>query len=447
MNKVLVKLLKPKQSIKCKSTNLYLWDPEVADTLITTMQAIRDEILKLVDNESVDTLLNIADDVVKVANISEEITTLSGYVAEITQLATASDSLNILAENIESILTDAENIESIKTNAENIDSIISAKDNADRAEENATKAENAVALVEAQVKEVITEYLPQIEEKGNEEVVKITTEGNSQYNKIQTEGDTQYNRIKTQGNIELEKITTEGNTQVQSVKDEGDLQALRLAINNLTGIPIPYPSKKDIPVGFIPADGAEYFTSDYPKLNSIYDGIWGKHKYLYYGNEDGFFVKEEDLLNGELTSINCYNELYQIIIEGEVAKTISKTELAGMNRVENDPRDYETFNVPNLTDRTIWGSTIEDTGVYRESGAPNIEGQVDGVGNVGANIYRSPQGSFGTNVTTHFASNTVGATKDNFILTFNASQSNKIYGSSTIIQPPSALMRFIIKYE
>ena len=247
MNKILVKLLKPKQSIKCKSTNLYLWDPEVADTLITTMQAIRDEILKLVDNESVDTLLNIADDVVKVANISGEITTLSGYVAEITQLTNVSDSIDILAKNIESILTDANNIESIKINAENIDAIIGAKDNADRAEENATKAENAVALVEAQVKEVITEYLPQIEEKGNIELEKITTEGNSQYNKIQTEGDTQYNRINTQGNIELEKIKEEGldnklNIDISNITDAGKTNIVNLLAvsSNSTAVNFPY---------------------------------------------------------------------------------------------------------------------------------------------------------------------------------------------------------------
>ena len=238
MKDIIVKL-KPKQGIICKGTKLYLWDPSVATYMLETFFSIRDEISKLVNNESVDTLLKIADDVVKVSNVSEEVKTLSEYVEDIRQLATVSESMDILAENIESILTDAENIESIKITAENINAIIGAKDNADRAEENAIKAEEAINKVEEKAEEAINTFIPQIEEKGNEEIEKIIAEGDSQYNRIQTEGDTQYNRIKSQGNIEVEKIKEEGldnklDIDVSNINQNGKDNIMELNIPSYT---------------------------------------------------------------------------------------------------------------------------------------------------------------------------------------------------------------------
>ena len=103
-----------------------------------------------------------------------------------------------------------------------------------------------------------------------------------------------------------------------------------------------------------------------------------------------------------------------------------------------------TFNLPNLTNRFIEGST--SAGNYIEAGLPNITGSFSG-GDIEA-IWDlgNSTGAFSvikentTNVRDGSESdlNTVG-------VTFDASKSNSIYGKSTTVQPNALTMRYFIK--
>lgn len=103
-----------------------------------------------------------------------------------------------------------------------------------------------------------------------------------------------------------------------------------------------------------------------------------------------------------------------------------------------------TFNLPNLVDKFIEGSSTAGTEIT--AGLPNITGSVTGSAfgkytsddSVGA-LKRRKNGSstWGTND----ASGTVSIAID-----LNAQNSNSIYGNSTTVQPPAVTMRYIIKY-
>ena len=109
-----------------------------------------------------------------------------------------------------------------------------------------------------------------------------------------------------------------------------------------------------------------------------------------------------------------------------------------------------TFNVPNLTDKFIEGSST--SGTSKSAGLPNITGEQrlgwttnsgsttimnkNGVGALG-NKYDDSSSYFSAGANTGTQNNT---------LTFDASASNSIYGNSATVQPPAVTMRYIIKY-
>ena len=112
-----------------------------------------------------------------------------------------------------------------------------------------------------------------------------------------------------------------------------------------------------------------------------------------------------------------------------------------------------TFNLPNLTDKFVQGSST--SGTTKAAGLPNIKGYI------GFRAFDSDNLMTNTGYSTGAFSNTVGngplfgwriARNDNTTakqkcdtLNFDASSSNSIYGSSTTVQPPAVTMRYIIK--
>lgn len=101
-----------------------------------------------------------------------------------------------------------------------------------------------------------------------------------------------------------------------------------------------------------------------------------------------------------------------------------------------------TFNLPNLTNKFIMGSST--AGTSKAAGLPNI------VGGIG-----SPDYIFGQNMSGAFYSSALtstggklssGSTARAGNIGFRASDSNSIYGNSTTVQPPALTMRFYIKY-
>ena len=97
--------------------------------------------------------------------------------------------------------------------------------------------------------------------------------------------------------------------------------------------------------------------------------------------------------------------------------------------------DSTNFNVPNLVDKFIQGSTA--SGAEKEAGLPNIEGTV-----CAYEGGSSPDGAF-YKVSGGRCPTTGWAERDTIY--FDASRSNAIYGNSDTVQPPALTMVYIIK--
>ena len=103
--------------------------------------------------------------------------------------------------------------------------------------------------------------------------------------------------------------------------------------------------------------------------------------------------------------------------------------------------DSTTFCIPDLKNKTVWGSGSVDVGTTVDAGLPNIEGSVgitlntwSGSGafyNSGSGYMIGGSGSWGSN------SN---------LINLDASRSSSIYGNSNTVQPPAVVTNFVIKY-
>lgn len=101
--------------------------------------------------------------------------------------------------------------------------------------------------------------------------------------------------------------------------------------------------------------------------------------------------------------------------------------------------DTENFNVPNLVDKFIQGSTT--SGEEKEAGLPNITGTFyhDPNARLSLSGAFSYTGGSSINLQNEAATNTSG------YVSFDASKSNAIYGNSNTVQPPALTMVYIIK--
>lgn len=97
----------------------------------------------------------------------------------------------------------------------------------------------------------------------------------------------------------------------------------------------------------------------------------------------------------------------------------------------------DTFNLPNLVDKFIEGSST--AGTVKSAGLPNITGSFSN-----APAY-SAGGAFTSEINANQAIAS-GSYYNTYTTTFDASKSNSIYGNSNTVQPPAVTMRYIIKY-
>ena len=102
-----------------------------------------------------------------------------------------------------------------------------------------------------------------------------------------------------------------------------------------------------------------------------------------------------------------------------------------------------TFNLPNLTDRFLQGSTT--SGTVKDAGLPNISGLVD----LRYPAMSNPRGGAlswdYTNEQYSMLAQDI-ATQVSECITFDASWSNSIYGNSATVQPPALTCLICIKY-
>ena len=103
-----------------------------------------------------------------------------------------------------------------------------------------------------------------------------------------------------------------------------------------------------------------------------------------------------------------------------------------------------TANVPNINDRTIWGTTnVSNVGTMLEDGLPNVSGRASSGGSVGADWVE------GIGCMSVLHSGTAKPLTENadgdLHIEFDASKSNAIYGSSVKVQTRSFQSLIIIK--
>lgn len=101
--------------------------------------------------------------------------------------------------------------------------------------------------------------------------------------------------------------------------------------------------------------------------------------------------------------------------------------------------DTENFNVPNLIDKFIQGSTT--SGEEKEAGLPNITGTFYH----DTNVRLSLSGAFSYTGGSSINLQNDAANKNSGYISFDASKSNAIYGNSDTVQPPALTMVYIIK--
>lgn len=106
---------------------------------------------------------------------------------------------------------------------------------------------------------------------------------------------------------------------------------------------------------------------------------------------------------------------------------------------------FSTFNLPDLTDKFIEGSTT--AGTIKAAGLPNITGNIYEIVFNSPNAAKKTSGAFKTE---RIGSLNLQGASDAYLqpdtdISFDASRSNTIYGASDTVQPPALTMRYIIK--
>lgn len=123
----------------------------------------------------------------------------------------------------------------------------------------------------------------------------------------------------------------------------------------------------------------------------------------------------------------------------EISRTTYKLlfDIIGTTYGEGD--GSTTFNLPDLTDRVLQGSTI--AGTILNAGLPNITGA--------ANVARGSGYTYKAEGAFYDSNNGAGGNWDTSAscrLNIDASRSSSIYGSSDTVQPPALTTQFYIKY-
>ena len=135
---------------------------------------------------------------------------------------------------------------------------------------------------------------------------------------------------------------------------------------------------------------------------------------------EGFLV-----CNGGAISRTTYSELFAVI---------------GTTYGSGD--GSTTFNLPNLTDRFLQGSTT--SGTVKDAGLPNITGTTPNLRHPA--IVGGGAGAFYTLEGVTEVALSVQATGTLYAPVFDASRSNSIYGNSATVQPPALTCLICIKY-
>lgn len=105
----------------------------------------------------------------------------------------------------------------------------------------------------------------------------------------------------------------------------------------------------------------------------------------------------------------------------------------------------DNFNVPDYRGLLLqMVSGNQQIGTKIEAGLPNITGRIPGFP-IWGNVIHSNNGAFSNQeISDSFGAGTSG--RNQYIISFDASKSNSIYGKSDTVQPPVSLINYFIKY-
>ena len=136
---------------------------------------------------------------------------------------------------------------------------------------------------------------------------------------------------------------------------------------------------------------------------------------------------------------------------GEISRATYSALFAVIGTTYGSGNGSTTFNLPNLTDRFLQGSTTSCT--VKNAGLPNITGELSAapryVGNVRIDTVYARAGAFSYAGSETWGSDltTEAANQYNWhMIKLDASGSNSIYGSSSTVQPPALTCLICIKY-
>lgn len=173
------------------------------------------------------------------------------------------------------------------------------------------------------------------------------------------------------------------------------------------------------------------FASNVATLNTNVTSVMNcKDSFLQPGMIIGTFAavvpKGFLLCDGSEVNVADYPDLYEVI-----GTTFGSS-------------DSTKFCLPNLCDKTLWGSGSSDVCAELKSKLPNITGQFRLAGTEGSS---SVSGAFsaGTKGGSWGTGHDTGAS--NPLMKFDASKSSQVYSDDvSIVQPPAIVVNFIIKY-
>jgi len=124
---------------------------------------------------------------------------------------------------------------------------------------------------------------------------------------------------------------------------------------------------------------------------------------------------------------------------GEISRTTYSALFDVIGTTYGSGDGSTTFNLPNLIDRFLQGSTT--SGTVKNAGLPNITGWVDGNNSFSLDSYggciRTSNKSKGSGAQNYECAHQ---------LNINASYSSSIYGNSSTVQPPALTCLICIKY-
>ena len=133
---------------------------------------------------------------------------------------------------------------------------------------------------------------------------------------------------------------------------------------------------------------------------------------------------------------------------GEISRTTYSNLFAVIGTTYGSGDGSTTFNLPNLTDRFLQGSTT--SGTVKNAGLPNIGGAFgldnENGGSISSFFTRSGALYNTPNYSTDYRLSTHAGPAGNAGISFDASRSSSIYGSSSTVQPPALTCLICIKY-